>query len=63
MWSAQPGAKRQNEYLPAADSMRTRGWLISRVLDNGDTAYGFSPAGEETFKVYNAALSRHAANN
>jgi hypothetical protein len=51
------------EYLPAAESMRTRGWLTSRVLDNGDTAYAFSPTGEETFKVYNAALSRQAANN
>ena len=50
-------------YLSAAESMRTRGWLSSRTLDNGDTAYGFSPTGEEAFKVYNAALSRHAANN
>src|SRR5688572_17773066 len=50
-------------YLSAAESMRTRGWLSSRTLDNGDAAYEWTPTGEETFKVYNAALSRHAANN
>jgi hypothetical protein len=51
------------EYIPAAEAMCAKGWLLSRVLDNGDTADEFSPAGAEAFAQSNAMRSRAAAVN
>jgi hypothetical protein len=51
------------EYIPAAEAMRAKGWLVSCQLDNGDTAYALSPAGPEAFKQYNAMQGYAAGTN
>jgi hypothetical protein len=47
-------------YLPAAESMRARGWLSSRTLDNGDAAYEWTQAGETAFAL-SGLVDRHRA--
>ena len=51
------------EYLPAAESMEARGWLSSRTLDNGDTAYEFTPAGETALGLSALTGTRAADSN
>jgi hypothetical protein len=52
-----------DEYLTAAESMRTKGWLSRQTLDNGDGAYEFTPAGETALNLSGLMRSRAAEAN
>jgi hypothetical protein len=52
-----------DEFLPAAESMETKGWLSSTTLKNGDVAYAFTAAGETALDMSELVRERNAAVN